>query len=234
MLRVEGLTTHYGRIRAISDVDLWVDRGEIVTLIGSNGVGKSTTLLTISGVLRPTSGMIEFEGASIGGLKAHQVARRGIVQVPEGRRILPQLTVSENLELGGFSRTAHERAASMSRVFELFPRLAERREQAGGTLSGGEQQMLAIGRALMAEPRLLILDEPSLGLAPKIIDQIFEIIRSLNAAGMTILLVEQNAVMALEIAHRGYVMEVGRIALEGKAAMLRDNPAVRESYLGLS
>jgi len=234
MLRVEGLTTHYGRIRAISDVDLWVDRGEIVTLIGSNGVGKSTTLLTISGVLRPTSGMIEFEGVSIGGLKAHQVARRGIVQVPEGRRILPQLTVSENLELGGFSRTAHERAASMSRVFELFPRLAERREQAGGTLSGGEQQMLAIGRALMAEPRLLILDEPSLGLAPKIIDQIFEIIRSLNAAGMTILLVEQNAVMALEIAHRGYVMEVGRIALEGKAAMLRDNPAVRESYLGLS
>ena len=178
--------------------------------------------------------MIEFEGVSIGGLKAHQVARRGIVQVPEGRRILPQLTVSENLELGGFSRTAHERAASMSRVFELFPRLAERREQAGGTLSGGEQQMLAIGRALMAEPRLLILDEPSLGLAPKIIDQIFEIIRSLNAAGMTILLVEQNAVMALEIAHRGYVMEVGRIALEGKAAMLRDNPAVRESYLGLS
>jgi branched-chain amino acid transport system ATP-binding protein len=233
MLRVDGLTTHYGRIRAIDGVGLRVERGEIVTLIGSNGVGKSTTLLTISGVLRPTSGRIEFEGTDIAGMKAHQVARRGIAQVPEGRRILPQLTVTENLDLGGFMRTARERATSMARVFELFPRLAERRAQAGGTLSGGEQQMLAIGRALMAEPRLLILDEPSLGLAPKIIEQIFGIIRSLNAEGITILLVEQNAVMALEVAHRGYVLEMGRVAIEGSAADLRDDPSVRQSYLGL-
>lgn len=233
MLRVEGLTTHYGRIRAIADVDLRVERGEIVTLIGSNGVGKSTTLLTISGVLRPTSGRIDFEGKDIAGMKPHEVARRGISQVPEGRRILPQLTVTENLDLGGFMRTARERSVSMARVFEIFPRLAERRAQAGGTLSGGEQQMLAIGRALMAEPRLLILDEPSLGLAPKIIEQIFGIIRELNAHGITILLVEQNAVMALEVAHRGYVLEMGRIAIEGSAAALRDNPSVRQSYLGL-
>jgi branched-chain amino acid transport system ATP-binding protein len=233
MLRVEGLTTHYGRIRAIADVDLRVERGEIVTLIGSNGVGKSTTLLTISGVLRPTSGRVDFEGQDIAGMKAHEVARRGISQVPEGRRILPQLTVTENLDLGGFMRTARERSRSMDRVFEIFPRLAERRAQAGGTLSGGEQQMLAIGRALMAEPRLLILDEPSLGLAPKIIEQIFGIIRELNAGGITILLVEQNAVMALEVAHRGYVLEMGRIAIEGSATDLRDNPSVRRSYLGL-
>ncbi len=233
MLQVDGLTTHYGRIQAISSVSLRVERGEIVTLIGSNGVGKSTTLLTISGVLTPTSGRIVFEDADIAGMKAHRVARRGIVQVPEGRRILPQLSVTENLDLGGFNRTVRERTASMSRVFDLFPRLAERRHQAGGTLSGGEQQMLAIGRALMAEPRLLILDEPSLGLAPKVIEQIFTIIRSLNAQGITILLVEQNAVMALEVAHRGYVMEIGRIALEGDADSLRNDPAVRQSYLGL-
>ena len=233
MLWVDGLTTYYGRIQAISGVSLRVERGEIVTLLGSNGVGKSTTLLTISGVLTPTSGRIVFEDTDIAGMKAHRVARRGIAQVPEGRRILPQLSVTENLDLGGFTRTVRERAASMARVFELFPRLAERRHQAGGTLSGGEQQMLAIGRALMAEPRMLILDEPSLGLAPKVIEQIFAIIRSLNAQGITILLVEQNAVMALEVAHRGYVMEAGRIALEGDAASLRSDPAVQQSYLGL-
>jgi branched-chain amino acid transport system ATP-binding protein len=233
MLKVEGLTTHYGRIRAIADISLHVERGEIVTLIGSNGAGKSTTLMTISGALASTAGSIEFDGHRLNGLRAHEVARLGVVQVPEGRRILRELTVEENLDLGGFARTAQERQANLSRVLDLFPRMAERRRQLGGTLSGGEQQMLAIGRALMAEPRLLILDEPSLGLAPRIIDQIFEIIRELNRSGTTILMVEQNAAMALDLAHRGYVMETGRIVLEGNAESLRRNPPVRRAYLGL-
>lgn len=233
MLKVNGLTTHYGRIQAITDVSLQVNQGEIVTLIGSNGAGKSTTLMTISGALKPTAGSIEFEGVALHSKPSHEVARHGIVQVPEGRRIFPQLTVFENLDLGGFTRTADEREQTIEQVFNYFPRLKERLSQLGGTLSGGEQQMLAIGRALMARPKLLILDEPSLGLAPKIIDQIFEIITGLNKAGLTILLVEQNAVMALEIAHRGYVMETGHVVLEGNAKDLMTDSGVRNSYLGI-
>ncbi len=233
MLKVKGLTTHYGRIQAITDVSLQVNSGEIVTLIGSNGAGKSTTLMTISGALKPTTGSIEFEGIALHNRPSHEVARHGIVQVPEGRRIFPQLTVFENLDLGGFTRTADEREQTLEQVFNYFPRLKERLSQLGGTLSGGEQQMLAIGRALMARPKLLILDEPSLGLAPKIIDQIFEIITGLNKAGLTILLVEQNAVMALEIAHRGYVMETGHVVLEGNAKDLMTDSGVRNSYLGI-
>jgi branched-chain amino acid transport system ATP-binding protein len=232
MLVIEGLTTHYGRIRAISEVSLRVDRGEIVTLIGSNGAGKSTTLMTISGVLKPTAGTIRFEDRPVAGLPPHGVARRGIVQVPEGRRILPLLSVRENLDLGGFACSPSEREEMLERVYGLFPRLAERHAQTGGTLSGGEQQMLAIGRAMMARPRILLLDEPSLGLAPRIIDQIFTIIQGLNAAGTTILLVEQNAAMALEIAHRGYVLETGRIVMEGDASSLRADPSITKAYLG--
>ncbi len=233
MLKIEGLVTYYGRVRALAGVSLQVARDEIVTLIGSNGAGKSTTLMTISGVLKPTEGSIAFEGRPIAGLAPHEVARLGVVQVPEGRHILRGLTVAENLDLGGFVRSAEKRRTSLARVYELLPRLAERRDQLGGTLSGGEQQMLAIGRALMAQPRLLILDEPSLGLAPRIIEQIFELIRNLNKAGTTILLVEQNAAMALEIADRGYVLETGYIVAEGSAAMLRQNDSVRRAYLGL-
>ncbi|MBZ9772379.1 ABC transporter ATP-binding protein [Mesorhizobium sp. CO1-1-8] len=233
MLQVDGLTTHYGRIQAISKVAFRVEEREIVTLIGSNGAGKSTTLMTISGVLKPSGGRIGFRGTALHGMAAHEVARLGVVQVPEGRRIFPRLTVLENLDLGGFVRTAREREATLSRVYGLFPRLAERRNQLGGTLSGGEQQMLAIGRALMAKPILLILDEPSLGLAPKIIEQIFEIIQALNKEGMTILLVEQNATMALEIAHRAYVLETGKIVAQGSARSLSQDPSVRQAYLGL-
>lgn len=233
MLRVEGLTTHYGRIRAIADVALRVEAGEIVTLIGSNGAGKSTTLMTICGALVPTAGRVEFEGRPVQGRGASVVARGGLVLVPEGRRIYQQLTVAENLELGGFARTARERRTVAAQVYEYFPRLAERQGQLGGTLSGGEQQMLAIGRALMALPRLLILDEPSLGLAPKVIDQIFEIIVALNRAGLTILLVEQNAILALEVAHRGYVIETGLIVLSGEARALAADPTVRSAYLGI-
>jgi branched-chain amino acid transport system ATP-binding protein len=233
MLRVEGLTTHYGRIRAIEDISLDVAAGEIVTLIGSNGAGKSTTLMTICGVLRPTRGSIAFEGEPLHNRPSFEVARRGVVLVPEGRRIFQHLTVDENLELGGFAQSARQRGEIAARVFGYFPRLSERRTQLGGTLSGGEQQMLAIGRALMAGPKLLILDEPSLGLAPKIIDQIFLIIAELNKSGLTILLVEQNAILGLEVAHRGYVLESGRIALGGDARALMSDPKVRSSYLGI-
>jgi branched-chain amino acid transport system ATP-binding protein len=233
MLQVENLSTYYGRIQAIHGISLHVDQGEIVTLIGSNGAGKSTTLMTISGALKPTQGTVTFEGQALQGLPSYAVARCGIVQVPEGRRIFPQLTVSENLDLGGFTRTPRQCEAAIERVFSYFPRLAERRKQTGGTLSGGEQQMLAIGRGLMAAPRMLLLDEPSLGLAPKMIDLIFEIIVEMNKAGLTIFLVEQNAVMALEIAHRAYVMETGRIVMEGDAKILIKDPNVRNAYLGI-
>jgi branched-chain amino acid transport system ATP-binding protein len=233
VLKVEGLVTFYGRVRALAGVSLEVAHGEIVTLIGSNGAGKSTTLMTVCGVLKPTEGNITFEGRAIEGLPSYQIARLGLVQVPEGRRIVRGLTVTENLDLGGFYRTAEQRRGSAARVFELLPRLAERRKQLGGTLSGGEQQMLAIGRALMARPRLLILDEPSLGLAPRIIEQIFELISDLRRAGTTILLVEQNAAMALEIADRGYVLETGRIIASGSAISLRQDDGVRRAYLGL-
>ena len=233
MLQVENLSTYYGRIQAIHGVSLHVDQGEIVTLIGSNGAGKSTTLMTISGALKPTQGTVTFEGQALRGLPSYAVARCGIVQVPEGRRIFPQLTVAENLDLGGFARSPQQCKAAIERVFSYFPRLAERRTQIGGTLSGGEQQMLAIGRGLMAAPRMLLLDEPSLGLAPKIIDLIFEIIVEMNKAGQTIFLVEQNAVMALEIAHRAYVMETGHIVMEGDAKNLIKDPNVRNAYLGI-
>jgi branched-chain amino acid transport system ATP-binding protein len=233
MLQIESLSTHYGMVRAISGVAMQVNQGEIVTLIGSNGAGKSTTLLTISGVLTPSAGVVRFDGEDITGIKPHLINRRGVIHVPEGRRILGQMTVQENLELGGFRFSAADRARYIERVFESFPRLHERRTQLGGTLSGGEQQMLAIGRALMAKPRLLILDEPSLGLAPKIKEQIFQTLTVLNKSGITMLLVEQNAVMALDIAHRGYVMELGEISLQGNAAELRNNDRVRQAYLGL-
>ena len=233
MLQVDGITTHYGRIRAVHEVSLEVAEGEIVTLIGGNGAGKSTTLMTISGVLKPTAGEVRFYGRAIQGQPAYKVARAGIVQVPEGRRVLPALSVQENLDMGGFALKAEVRAERMARVYDLFPRLRERLRQQAGTLSGGEQQMLAMGRAIMAKPRILLLDEPSLGLAPKIVEQIFAIIVDLNAAGTTILLVEQNAGMALEIAHRGYVLETGSLVSRGTAAELRADPGVRRAYLGL-
>jgi branched-chain amino acid transport system ATP-binding protein len=232
MLRLESVSSYYGKICAISDVSLEVTDGEIVTLIGANGAGKSTTLMTISGIVRPRTGRIYLGSIAVNALSAHEIVRHGVIQVPEGRRVLPLLTVEENLDLGAFTRTARQRDENRERVYALFPRLWERRKQLGGTLSGGEQQMLAIGRALMAAPRLLLLDEPSLGLAPKMVDQIFQIIREINASGTTILLVEQNAAMALELAHRAYVLEAGRVVLAGEAAKLRDDPAVRRAYLG--
>jgi branched-chain amino acid transport system ATP-binding protein len=232
MLRLENVSSYYGKICAISDVSLEVAEGEIVTLIGANGAGKSTTLMTICGIVRPRRGRIYLGSIAVNALPAHEVVRHGVVQVPEGRRILPLLTVKENLDLGAFTKTARQRDDNRERMYALFPRLWERRNQLGGTLSGGEQQMLAIGRALMAAPRLLLLDEPSLGLAPKMVEQIFQIIREINVAGTTILLVEQNAAMALELAHRAYVLETGRVVLAGEAAKLRDDPAVRRAYLG--
>jgi branched-chain amino acid transport system ATP-binding protein len=232
MLRLESVSSYYGKICAISDVSLEVTDGEIVTLIGANGAGKSTTLMTISGIVRPRTGRIYLGSIAVNALSAHEIVRHGVIQVPEGRRVLPLLTVEENLDLGAFTKTARQRDENRERVYALFPRLWERRKQLGGTLSGGEQQMLAIGRALMAAPRLLLLDEPSLGLAPKMVDQIFQIIREINASGTTILLVEQNAAMALELAHRAYVLETGRVVLAGEAAKLRDDPALRRAYLG--
>jgi len=233
MLVLDQIHTYYDRIHALKGVSLTVDKGEIVTLIGSNGAGKTTTLRTISGLLHPRTGSIYFEGQPIDHLPAHEITRLGISHAPEGRKIFARLTVRENLELGAFTRT--DKAAireDMERVMELFPRLRERLNQRGGTLSGGEQQMLAIGRALMSRPRLLLLDEPSMGLAPLLVDQIFRIIRNINEQGTTILLVEQNAHVALSIAHRAYVMETGLIVLEGPAAEVLASPQVREAYLG--
>lgn len=233
MLVVENLVTHYGPVEALKGISLRVERGEIVTLIGANGAGKSTTLRTISGLVRPTRGDIAFEGRSIKALAPDRIVALGIAHVPEGRRVFPLMTVLENLELGAFSRTdAKAVQEDMERVFTLFPRLAERRTQMAGTMSGGEQQMLAIGRALMARPRLLLLDEPSMGLAPMIVEDIFQIIRQVNGEGTTVLLVEQNANMALSIAHRGYVLETGRIVLSDDAQRLRENDDVRKAYLG--
>jgi len=235
VLRVTDLKTSYGKIEALKGISLEVNDGEIVTLIGANGAGKSTTLKTISGQLTPTSGTIEFEGEKIGGVRAHKVATKGIVQVPEGRRIFSRMTVLENLEMGAFLRKdADGIKADMDHVFELFPRLKERIAQKGGTLSGGEQQMLAMGRGLMANPKLLMLDEPSMGLAPVVVETIFEIIEKLNSDGITILLVEQNANLALSIAHRGYVLETGEIKLTGTGKELAANEEVRKAYLGES
>src|SRR5581483_11100453 len=234
VLKLDDVHTYYGHIAALKGVSLAVEAGEIVALIGANGAGKSTTLRTISGLQRPRSGTITFEGARIDGLPPHQIAARRIVQAPEGRRLFNRMTVAENLEMGAFVRRDRARLKDdMARVFALFPRLKERATQKAGTLSGGEQQMLAIGRALMAEPRLLLLDEPSMGLAPIVVEAIFETLVEINRQGVTILLVEQNAHMALAVANRGYVLETGRVILADSAARLRADEAVQRAYLGI-
>ncbi|HLO02764.1 MAG TPA: ABC transporter ATP-binding protein [Symbiobacteriaceae bacterium] len=233
LLELKNVQTYYGAIHALKGIALSVEQGEVVTLIGSNGAGKSTALKTISGLLKPKEGEILLEGKRIDSLEAHQITAMGIGHVPEGRKIFPRLSVLENLEMGGFTVASKaDVAASIERGFALFPRLKERAKQLGGTLSGGEQQMLAIARALMMQPKLLMLDEPSMGLAPILVEQIFEIVKTLNKQGVTILLVEQNALQALEVAHRGYVIQTGEIALADSAANLRENKAVREAYLG--
>jgi branched-chain amino acid transport system ATP-binding protein len=232
VLRVESIDVAYGEIRALKAVGLEVGQGEIVTLLGNNGAGKTTTLKTISGLLHPSRGTITLEDQSLLDVPPHAIVSRGVAHVPEGRRIFNRLTVRENLMMGAYLRSDSGITADLERVFGLFPRLSERLTQVAGTLSGGEQQMLAIGRALMAKPRLLLLDEPSMGLAPVLVEQIFDTISSINRQGMTILLVEQNAAMALSIAHRGYVLETGSIALTGTAAELSDNADVRRAYLG--
>jgi branched-chain amino acid transport system ATP-binding protein len=233
VLELEDVHTYYGSIHALKGISLKVFEGEVVTLIGANGAGKSTTLRSINGVNHPRQGSITFAGTDITNAPPHTVVKMGIAQSPEGRRLFPRMTVLENLEMGAFQRT--DRAnfpEDLDRVFDLFPRLAERKEQKAGTMSGGEQQMVAMGRALMARPKLLLLDEPSMGLAPIFVERIFEIVREINAQGTPILLVEQNALMALDAASRGYVLETGRIALEGPARELRDNAQVRKTYLG--
>jgi branched-chain amino acid transport system ATP-binding protein len=233
LLRLENVHTYYGHIHALKGVSLEVRPGEIVTLIGSNGAGKSTTLKTISGLARPREGAVVFEGRRIDHHPPHEVAALGLAHVPEGRCIFPRLTVDENLDLGAYIERDRRRVEERrQRVYELFPRIADRRRQDGGTLSGGEQQMLAIGRALMRDPKLLLLDEPTLGLAPVIVEQIFGILQSLNREGATILLVEQNAWQALQIAHRGYVLRTGAVTLEGPARDLANDPSVQQSYLG--
>jgi branched-chain amino acid transport system ATP-binding protein len=233
MLRLDDVHVAYGEIPALKGIALDVQQGEIVALLGNNGAGKTTTLRTISGLLVPTRGAVTLEGQPLAGVAAHDVVLRGIAHVPEGRRIFNRLTVRENLMMGAYTRSDTAVIASdLERVFGLFPRLHERITQVAGTLSGGEQQMLAIGRALMARPRLLLLDEPSMGLAPVLVEQIFETVRDINAQGTTILLVEQNAAMALGVAQRGYVIETGTIVLSGTAADLADNPEVRRAYLG--
>jgi branched-chain amino acid transport system ATP-binding protein len=235
VLKVTDLKTSYGKIEALKGISVAVSEGEIVTLIGANGAGKSTTLKTLSGQLAPLSGTIDFINESIGGMPAHKVASKGIVQVPEGRRIFARMTVLENLEMGAYLRNDKGGIAKdLEHVYELFPRLKERESQKGGTLSGGEQQMLAMGRGLMARPKLMMLDEPSMGLAPVVVETIFEIIQKLNEDGITILLVEQNANLALSIADRGYVLETGEIKLSGTGRELLANDDVRKAYLGES
>jgi branched-chain amino acid transport system ATP-binding protein len=233
ILELEDVQTFYGSIQALKGISLHVGEGEIVTLIGANGAGKSTTLRSINGLNRPRKGSIRFQGNDITNTPAHDIVKRGIAQSPEGRKLFPRMTVLENLEMGAFQRS--DRAGmreDMDRVFQLFPRLAERKSQKAGTMSGGEQQMCAIGRALMARPKLLLLDEPSMGLAPILVEKIFEIVKEINEQGTPILLVEQNALMALDAADRGYVLETGKIALEGPAKELRSNEQVRRTYLG--
>ena len=232
MLKVEGLNVYYGSIHAIKGVSFEVNQGEIVTMIGANGAGKSTTMNTVAGLLKPKSGSITFEGHDITSTPANKVVSLGLALCPEGRRVFQQMSVRENLEMGGYTRPAGEIAASLDQVFEQFPRLKERQRQISGTLSGGEQQMLAMGRALMSKPKLLMLDEPSMGLAPILVEQIFDIIKELHAAGTTILLVEQNAQMALSIADRAYVLGTGRITMSGPAADVLADDRVRATYLG--
>jgi branched-chain amino acid transport system ATP-binding protein len=234
LLELKNIHTFYGNIHALKGISITVNKGEIVTLIGSNGAGKSTTLRTISGILQPREGQVWLDGKRIDHVPAHKVVERGVLQSPEGRRIFPRLTVRENLEMGAFTR--RDRAGideDLERVFNLFPRLRERTDQKGGTLSGGEQQMLAIGRALMGRPQVLLLDEPSMGLAPVLVEQIFNIVKDINAQGTTILLVEQNALMALGIAHRGYVLQTGQIVLADTAKALGENEMVQKAYLGI-
>ena len=233
MLNLDKINVYYGAIHAIKDISIEVNEGEIVTLIGANGAGKSTTLRTISGLLKPKTGTVKFEGQDIAGLPAQGIVSLGISQVPEGRRVFANMTVMENLELGAYLRSdKKEIKEDLKSVFERFPRLAERRGQLSGTLSGGEQLMLALGRALMSRPRLLLLDEPSMGLAPLLVKEIFSIIKEINASGTTVLLVEQNANMALSIAHKAYVLETGRIILSGDAKELAASEEVRKAYLG--
>ena len=232
LLKVRDIHVYYGAIHAIKGISLEVNEGEIVTLIGANGAGKSTTLNTIAGLLKPRQGGIAFAGMPVEGTAASKMVYKGLSLCPEGRRIFQQMTVRENLEMGAFSRPNEETEKFMEQVYEFFPRLKEREKQIAGTLSGGEQQMLAMGRALMSKPRLMMLDEPSMGLAPILVEQIFEIIRDMNAAGTTILLVEQNAQMALSVANRAYVMETGRITMEGDADDLMHDDNVRKAYLG--
>ena len=232
MLKVEDLHVYYGSIHAIKGVSFEVNEGEIVTLIGANGAGKSTTLNTVAGLMKPRSGAITFEGQQVAGMPASKIVPQGMALCPEGRRVFQQMTVRENLEMGGYTRPAGEISASLDNVFERFPRLKERHRQIAGTLSGGEQQMLAMGRALMSKPRLLMLDEPSMGLAPLLVEQIFDIIGELNRAGTTILLVEQNAQMALSIANRAYVLETGKITVSGTGKELLASPEIKKAYLG--
>jgi branched-chain amino acid transport system ATP-binding protein len=232
MLKVREIHVYYDAIHALKGVSFSVETGELVTLLGANGAGKTTTLKTVSGLLRPLRGSIELQGTLLEGVAPHEIVSRGVAHVPEGRKIFPRFTVLENLDIGGFTRDKSSLGPELDFVFHLFPRLKERQRQVAGTLSGGEQQMLAIGRALMAKPKLLLLDEPSMGLAPKIVEQILETIRSINQAGVTVLLVEQNAAMALAISHRGYVLETGAVILEGKASELAGNDLVRQAYLG--
>ena len=232
LLRLDNVHTYYGHIHALQGVSLEVRRGEIVTLIGANGAGKTTTLKTISGLLHPREGTVWFEGRDISRTAAHQLVRSGIGHSPEGRRIFSRLTVLENLKMGAFTRPQNDIEGDLDHIFELFPRLRERTSQRGGSLSGGEQQMLAIGRAMMARPRVLLLDEPSLGLSPILVQQIFAIIQEINSTGTTILLVEQNALQALIVANRGYVLQTGEVALSGPSGELRENEMVRKAYLG--
>ena len=232
MLEVSDLNVYYGSIHAVKGVSFSVEKGEIVTLIGANGAGKSTTLNTVAGILPARSGSVEFQGESILGIPAHKMVRKGIALCPEGRRVFTEMTVEENLEMGGYTRTDAENAETLEAVYGHFPRLRERAYQVAGTLSGGEQQMLAMGRALMGRPDLIMLDEPSMGLAPILVEEIFSIIKDLNANGTTVLLVEQNASMALSIADRGYVLETGKIVKEGTGRELLKDDDVRKAYLG--
>jgi branched-chain amino acid transport system ATP-binding protein len=234
LLEVRDVHSYYGNIRALKGVSLSVEQGEIVTLIGANGAGKSTTLKTISGIVRPRQGQVFLAGEDLGEYPAHEIVMKGVSQVPEGRGIFARLSVTENLDMGAYVHDdARQIAQDMERVFSLFPRLKERRKQVAGTLSGGEQQMLALGRALMARPKVLLLDEPSMGLAPILVESIFQTIQDINAEGATILLVEQNALMALQIAHRGYVIQTGEIVLQDDAKALQNNEMVQRAYLGI-
>ena len=234
LLQVENIHSYYGNIHALKGVSLTVEKGEIVTLIGANGAGKSTTLRTITGTIKPREGQVHLDGEDLTAYKPHEIVFKGMSMVPEGRHVFARLTVAENLEMGAYSRKDRKEVAqNIEKVFSLFPRLKERRTQVAGTLSGGEQQMLATGRALMANPRILLMDEPSMGLAPVLVELIFDTIQQINKEGVTILLVEQNALMALSIAHRGYVLQTGEIILSDSAANLKKNPTVQKAYLGI-